>query len=295
LSLDRAADASTFELKNIRDFSMYALFRAESRNQPVTIAPAASSEGFNTVMPKSKRVGTRAKQTSKQSEQELPPGVKLLRTLRGSSGEIRRIAWSPDGTMLAVPSINIVHVWDTRTGNLVHALKGHKDIVYCVAWSPDGTVIATGSGDRIIRLWEAATGNVLGAWRMHRGWVNALAWSPSKLLASGAEDGGVLVWNTETGDLKYSFKGHNGNINALAWSPDGRTLASASGDDTVRLWKPDIDMTHPSVVLRGHTNWVFSLAWSPDNMSLFSASWDKTVRKWNPRTGQLLHILEGHT
>ncbi len=246
-------------------------------------------------MPKSKRVGTRAKQTNKKSEQELPPGMKLLRTLRGNSGEIRRIAWSPDGTMLAVPSIKIVHVWDARTGDLVHALKDHEEIVYCVAWSPDGTVIATGSADKTIRLWEAATGNVFGVLHNRRGWINALAWSPSKLLASGTEDGSVLVWDTETGNLKRRFNQHKGNINALAWSPDGRTLASASGDNTIRLWEPDIDMTLPSVVLRGHTNWVFSLAWSPDNTSLFSASWDKTVRKWNPQTGQLLHILEGHT
>jgi WD40 repeat protein len=48
---------------------------------------------------------------------KLPPGVKLLRTLRGHTGYIGRIAWSPDGRLLASPSADeTIRLWDAETG-----------------------------------------------------------------------------------------------------------------------------------------------------------------------------------
>ena len=63
----------------------------------------------------------------------LPPGVKLVRTLRGHSGSIGRIAWSPDGQMIASPSSDrTVRLWDVETGDCVRTLR-HYFHVNCVA------------------------------------------------------------------------------------------------------------------------------------------------------------------
>jgi WD40 repeat protein len=64
----------------------------------------------------------------------------------------------------------------------------------------------------------------------------------------------------------------------VTFSPDGTRLASASGDNTVRLW--DARDGQPLVTLAGHTNVVAHVTFSPDGTRLASASWDHTVRLW---------------
>src|SRR5581483_11711236 len=74
-------------------------------------------------------------------------------------------------------------------------------------------------------------------------------------------------------------------------SPDGKTIASASDDRTVRLW--DAATGELRATLRGHRHRVTSVAFSPDGETLASGSWDKTVRLWKA-TGAPLKKLEGH-
>jgi WD40 repeat protein len=66
------------------------------------------------------------------------------------------------------------------------------------------------------------------------------------------------------------------SVNGVAFSPDGRQLASASDDGTVRLWDPATGK--PTATLEGHTDWVNAVAFSPDGRQLASASDDGTVR-----------------
>lgn len=95
--------------------------------------------------------------------------------------------------------------------------------------------------------------------------------------------------------LIATLPGHQGGptgVHSLAFSPSGDTLASGSGDKTIKLW--DVSSRTLIATLTGHTSHVFSVAFSPDG-TLTSGSRDGTVKLWDIATLTNLATLEGNT
>ena len=87
--------------------------------------------------------------------------------------------------------------------------------------------------------------------------------------------------------------GHERWISSIAFSPDGKTIASGSSDDTIKLW--DVATGSLKDTLEGHTASVRSVAFSPDGKTIASGSSDDTIKLWDVATGSLKDTLEGHT
>ncbi len=89
---------------------------------------------------------------------------------------------------------------------------------------------------------------------------------------------------------KNNLTGHQEGVTSVAFSPDGQTLASASRDNTIRLWQSQGKFLRE---LRGHQGSVYRLEFSPDGQTLASASQDETIKVWNLQ-GEVIKTLSGH-
>ncbi|MBD2435458.1 tetratricopeptide repeat protein [Nostoc sp. FACHB-110] len=89
---------------------------------------------------------------------------------------------------------------------------------------------------------------------------------------------------------RNQLKGHQGFVLSVSFSPDGKTIATASGDGTARLWTVDGQLL---LKLKGHRGFVYSVSFSPDGKTIATASDDGTARLWTV-DGQLLLELKGH-
>ncbi|EIJ36593.1 hypothetical protein [Thiothrix nivea] len=271
------------------------------------------------------------------------------------------VAISPDGKWLAASGERgTIALFERASGKLVQKLEGHdpkagsnrQGTVWDIVFHPKQPWLFSAGDDGQIIQWQlpqaGAEARVLDQWKVDAGApVWALALSPDgRVLASGYTDGKIRLWDVKetppnlplSGEEKERkplrmLEGHEGPIPqiGLTFDPQGRWLASASYDNTARIWdwktgkeihrlqgrrgvafNSDGSLLAASNYdnsillwnsetgeqigkpLKGHQNMVFGLQFINDQR-LTSASSDNTVRLWDVATGVTRRVLQGHT
>jgi WD40 repeat protein len=207
--------------------------------------------------------------------------------LRGHTGFVHHLAFSPDGSMLATASFDkTIKIWDAETGKELSTLKGHTDHVYCVAFNSDSTMLASGGKDNSIRLWNVREGKFIKELKGHTASVDSVAFNPNgKVLASGSFDKSVRLWNLDTGAEITKLGEPRDSVNWVAWSPLGLTLASAGNDGTIKIWDGAARIELKSLAVKGSKDGVAQVEFAPDKKVLYACGPDKCLRVWDLGTG----------
>ena len=164
-------------------------------------------------------------------------------SLAGHSAPVTAVAVSPDGRWLASASNdNLVHLWETPVScgsfRFVRAFQGHQRIVQSVSFSNDSSLLVSSSSDLSVRVWDVAAGIESRRLLGHKAMVwNATFTSDPDLVVSCTGDKKLHFFRLSTGREVHQFEAHSGWIRALAADRTRPLLASAGGDNVIRIWE----------------------------------------------------------
>ena len=182
----------------------------------------------------------------------------------------------------------------------------HHRGVTCLAFSPDGKTLLSGGFDGAIRKWNPVTGQEdveflrRSGYRWH---ATTLAFSPDGLTfaCEGKRSGPanlprIGVYDALTGDMVRTLSvvkpaGIKWRVLSVAFAPDGKTLATAIGDNIAQVW--DAESSKELLRLKGHEGRVSAVAFSPRGNWIATGGADGTVRLWDPAGGKEIRTLSG--
>ncbi len=165
-----------------------------------------------------------------------------LLTVNPDLGQLSAIAYSPDGSRIAVGGTRYVQVLDAATLSNGQLFQGLQAAVKSIAFNPTGSLIAAGDSAGNLYVWNV-TGPTPGSvlWRKVElgGAVNGVAFSPDGafvVAGGGFGNYGARLFDAATGAPGNNFYGHTGPITGLAFSSSGDKLVSSSVDGSIRSW-----------------------------------------------------------
>ncbi|MBE9187437.1 CHAT domain-containing protein [Microcoleus sp. LEGE 07076] len=233
----------------------------------------------------------------------------LVKTFEGQTGSVSSVSFSPDSKMIVSTAgvEGIARLWNID-GTLVKTLNApHNYILGKVIFSPDGKLIASSarsspSQPGIAILWnpDGSLFKILVT-DNDDGRLSDVTWSPDSSIIITASTSFIRFWKKD-GSLLKSWEIKNANYDAsviVRFSPDGKMIALAYGDNTVKIFDTDgkllkiLNKSNPGTFI---WDFITEIEFSPDGKMIAMASGDKTVKLFDIKQDFApLVIFAGHT
>jgi ribosome assembly protein 4 len=230
-------------------------------------------------------------------------GKKILTLGNGHIQPVTCLAWKPDSSAVVAGSKDgrlVVHenIGANKSSVVTRTLNSaHSAPCTQVRWLSNGEIISTGR-DRLVKVFDGSRLVLKEDLKGHAHWINTLALSckdgQATRMLTGSDDFTMILWQKEFQGWKLLARltGHQKIVNHVCFSPDGRWIASASFDRSIKVWSA---ITGDFMFnLRGHVGEVYMLSWSADSRMLVSGSKDSTVKVWDVLNRKLKEDLPGH-
>ena len=208
----------------------------------------------------------------------------LITRLEGHTKMVHGVAASRDGELFATASYDQqVRFWRADNGDKVGPVLTFDRRPTCLSFSPDGSRLAVGDARGQVTVWATGSGKRLLAFEAHPTWIQDIEYSRdgALLVTAGRQDHTARTWDAQTGAARRSFIGHTDNLMRAALSPDGSQVATASVDNTARLWEES-----SGELLRVIRGPAYSAEFSPDGVSLFTTGLREYAVRWDIRLDQ---------
>jgi ribosome assembly protein 4 len=198
------------------------------------------------------------------------------------------LAQFPQGIIYTTSQDRTVKLWNPATGAMIKSLSGHAHWVNTIALNTD-YVLRTGQFDHTGKKYDTPEEGQVKALERYNEVVKGIG----ERIVTGSDDFTMFLWDPLRNDKPLArMTGHQKAVNHVNFSPDGRLIASASFDNSVKIWDSNTGKFVKN--LRGHVSSVYQVCWSSDSRMLVSASKDATCKVWDYRTGKLKVNLPGH-
>ncbi|MCW0220869.1 MAG: DUF1549 domain-containing protein [Prosthecobacter sp.] len=153
---------------------------------------------------------------------------------------VTSLAYSPDGSQIAVAGYHEVLVHKADGTGLVARLVGLAERIQKLAWSPDGKKILVTGGSPAregeIQIWDVAKKKLELSKSLTYDTLYGASWSPDgKFIAVGCADNGLRAFDAATGKETLFMGGHSDWVLDTVWSTDGKHIASCGRDMSVKL------------------------------------------------------------